>query len=297
MPYFVKFVPYNQNTLSSLINKTIYFSTVYEFNDFNELAYIGTDCSGKPIAFWNIFKKKFDDGVFRSKMLENAYKAGTNKNECIDEFQRRLATHTQDAPTITQKDYEFISENIVFTSVGIFCVSSLDVFYDDSAQLMFAHYADNLRGLALIYEINPPKGRKIEKIIYNKNSTGPGHPDEWLNDNFSNMDNFTNKSNNWNYENEHRIFYKPGISEVNIHEVSLKAILYTVRFPENEIDVLKTICKNIYNDNVKLQAIIPRSPPEYKFGILYDDSDDALNGKCIVDWVLESFPNEPYKAS
>ena len=34
--FFVKFVPFNQNTISSLINQTIRFSTVYDFNDFNE---------------------------------------------------------------------------------------------------------------------------------------------------------------------------------------------------------------------------------------------------------------------
>ncbi len=44
--YFVKFVRYNNHTLSNLINKTIKFSTVYEFNDFNELHYLSPlpDC-------------------------------------------------------------------------------------------------------------------------------------------------------------------------------------------------------------------------------------------------------------
>jgi len=34
----VKFVPYSDRTLENLINKEIYFSTVFSFNDLNELA-------------------------------------------------------------------------------------------------------------------------------------------------------------------------------------------------------------------------------------------------------------------
>ena len=39
---FVKFVPWNERTLSNLINKTIRFSTVFDFNEFNEFRCFST---------------------------------------------------------------------------------------------------------------------------------------------------------------------------------------------------------------------------------------------------------------
>lgn len=33
---YIKFKPYNAHTLASLINKTLHFSTVFDFNDLNE---------------------------------------------------------------------------------------------------------------------------------------------------------------------------------------------------------------------------------------------------------------------
>lgn len=40
--YFVKFVPYNERTITHLVNKTVKFSTVFEFNDLNEYRYLST---------------------------------------------------------------------------------------------------------------------------------------------------------------------------------------------------------------------------------------------------------------
>lgn len=34
--FYIKFKPYNAHTLASLINKTLHFSTVFDFNDLNE---------------------------------------------------------------------------------------------------------------------------------------------------------------------------------------------------------------------------------------------------------------------
>ena len=35
-PFYVKFRPFDENTLIGLINQSIRFSTVYDFNDFSE---------------------------------------------------------------------------------------------------------------------------------------------------------------------------------------------------------------------------------------------------------------------
>ena len=45
--HFVKFVPYNTWTLTSLINKTCHFSRAYDFNDLNELSLAFTSITTK----------------------------------------------------------------------------------------------------------------------------------------------------------------------------------------------------------------------------------------------------------
>lgn len=267
MCYFVKFVPYNQNTLSSLINKTIKFSTVYEFNDFNELHFMAPrGFPGNYPTLSNKIKDFLQKINFRSSILKESRERSFTDNHLknLENFINDYSPQSKDFETFGK----VILEHAVFSSVGIFCVSDIRTFEDDAAQLMFAHYADNLKGLALIYEID---SGYIKKINYNNKddllkSPSGGEFSDWIDHIFtkSSMDDFLNKSNNWQYEKEARLFAKPSIQEAKEHNISLKAILHTTRFKRESLETLNNINKNFYSGRLRIQEIIP-SYQKYMF--------------------------------
>ncbi len=277
MKYFVKFVPYNANTLSSLINKTIKFSTVYEFNDANELNYIAsTQVEAKD------FKAMLDDLGTRWALFENALKSCRHDRKYMSEFKEKLSKYSGDINIFDCNEMRSLIANLAFSSVGIFCTSHIDVFCDDSAQLMFAHYADNLKGLALIYKINNTLIKKIDYKEPNSVRSSSGFADrasKWLAGDFTDISDFTSKSKKWEYEKEYRIFNKPGIASADNSRVELKAILYTTRFDQDNLKTLKTINEKIYNSNIEIKEIY-NSHSHYEFKTLEPK-------KRAIEWLKE----------
>jgi hypothetical protein len=70
---------------------------------------------------------------------------------------------------------------------------------------------------------------------------------------------FLHKSDCWKYENESRIFDKPGIISCEQLDIELKAILYTTRFFYEESDVLEEINKKFYGKNLNIEKIYQSS--------------------------------------
>lgn len=103
----------------------------------------------------------------RIKLYNNMYNAGIYCREFLSKHQEVFCN----SPEFNLSDNTVLIlisyENIAFLAVGILCLSSMEIFDDDSAQLMFAHYADNLNGLALIYHhtgSNTPSPIKYKKL-------------------------------------------------------------------------------------------------------------------------------------
>ena len=268
----VKFAPWNEKTISSLLNKTIKLSTVYDFNDFNEYRYIPTLFYGTKtnIDYTNdtlkILEKKCKNVDFLSnlKTLSMETLNHEGKTKIINFLKEGKVKQLLDPK---EKCLSILNENLAYSSVGIFCISKLDVFKDDSAQLMFAHYAQNLKGIALIYEfkfiIN-----KLHTINY-KSSLKPSAGEEgrcikWYNGDYQDIDDFLYKSQKWEYEKELRIFSKPGIHPAKDHNLTLKAILYTPRFSGEEHDLL-TIKDQIYDGKLIIKKIHPSLSNNHSF--------------------------------
>jgi hypothetical protein len=265
---YVKFKPYNVQTMSTLMNKKVWFSTVYDFNDFNELHYSGLnpekhECEiFKKIydQFKNILSEQFNTLDFKHSLLKAWESPLMHTSDNYNDLLRQLEKPEFDFKSIDNGFLSGISKHIAFSSVGIFCASSLSVFEDDSAQLMFAHYADNLEGLAFIYE--KVKFNDFNEVRYSNNESSLKPPstgcveriERWLNYEFqkNDMNDFLNKSNKWKYENECRLFNKPG--EQAIDDLTLKAILYTDRFNGN-IETLQQINESVYEGNLFIQKI------------------------------------------
>lgn len=96
---YVKFVPYNEKTLAGLINKTVKFSTVYEFNDFNELRFstgITGECIDQAILsqkfdknhLFRFFKEKFGDAAICFQILKGS-RESIYETEWVGTFEKK----------------------------------------------------------------------------------------------------------------------------------------------------------------------------------------------------------------
>lgn len=285
--YFVKFVPFNANTMASLINKTVKFSTVYEFNDFNELHYIGDGFDVNQKLYNSIIENKITECNFVFELLRSL-KVRSFSEEYLLNLENAILNYPIDKKFIDLDHIAKILEHIAFSSVGVFCVSGINIFDNDSAQLMFAHYAENLKGLALIYEID---SSELKKINYAKPEDPQKPPSggmrirvhQWLDGNYEDIKDFLHKSNKWEYENEFRMFAKPDIHSIEKNNIKLKAIFYTPRFTKENLVTLENINTHIYKDNtIKIVEIIP-SIGSYYFSI--------SNNKKITDWIKDNLVN------
>ena len=154
---------------------------VYEFNDFNEYGYISC-LEDLPTLIHsdviNLLKEKFKTLNFLNNLKINS------TERCDEQFHKKITSFLEegkfeDLLKSENKCLRLLEENFAFSSVGIFCASILDVFSDDSAQLMFAHYAKNLSGVALIYEIE--ENSTIHEIQYTSKKGSSGIPTHCIN--------------------------------------------------------------------------------------------------------------------
>lgn len=284
--YFVRFVKFNINILSSIINKTVKFSTVYEFNDFNELGFIsgfmGVSENG-PEFLQNQDKKiisklneYLQNPVKRIQLYQNAYNSGLYSREYLDDYKRDLCNASNFDINNFVKLIPFFYENIAFSEVGILCLSDLKIFYDDSAQLMFAHYADNLKGVALIYKHSNPKASPSRVKYYPKDfeeseirkkngiflKRCSSHRQDiilsWMDGDYTkDIHTFLVKSDKWSYEKEYRLFDRPGIKPASEVGLELVGIFYTPRFSQDSIKVLNNLNDCHYNGGVFIEEIKP----------------------------------------
>lgn len=271
----VKFVQFNDRTIQTIINKTVKFSTVYEFNDLNEQNVIVGLPNEFPTAIAELKKYLSDDNKREnviSKIKENVLCNDENnpKHSQINQYLHTVTSALRN-PT-SWDDFEDIGptvlEHIAYIETGIFCLSGVEVFKDDAAQLMFAHYAENLQGLALLYtlDVNTElpiaieyKGRQIECMDENDYI-------ELIKGKYFGF--FSYKSKNWKYENEYRFFSTPGLQSASSIGLTLRGIFYTERF-DNEAEapklkLLRSINEKYYENHLFIEWLI-KSYQEEKF--------------------------------
>jgi hypothetical protein len=283
--YYAKFRPYNKNTLSILINKTIKFSTVFEFNDFNELSY---DAWGHyEESFIGKLKETLKNPTFRVDLLKeenlrwirNSYPEGEAPQDAYNYFKRMVKTYSS-GMEFDKRFLKILEQSIAFLCTGIFCVSDIDVFSNYAAHLMFAHYADNYKGLCLIYKdrneqdtiYRNPASASLIQVRYNNEFESIGcvsddilkcFEDTYENDSVGKILNkhseivpFMQKYTPWEYEKEFRFLCsKPQIVLAEEYSFFLTAILHTSSYNKEEIKILKKINEEFYDGKVRIQEI------------------------------------------
>ncbi|KHE91279.1 MAG: DUF2971 domain-containing protein [Candidatus Scalindua rubra] len=291
---FVKFVQFNDRTIQMIINQTVKFSTVYEFNDLNEQNVI-VGFPSKSHTFIDKLKNYFSDANKRenviSKIKESVLCNDENIPKCgeVRQYCQTIASLLRN-PTWDgfEKIYwSTIVEHISYIETGIFCLSGADVFKDDAAQLMFAHYANNLRGLALVYtrDVNTKlpttieyKGRQVvcmEENDYVELIKGKC------------FDFFCCKSKNWKYENEYRFFSTPGLQTASSIGLTLKGLFYTDRFDSEaeapKLKLLRSINEKYYENPLFIERLI-RSYQEEKF-LVYKQENSKPKKYDVLEYL------------
>ncbi len=274
--FLVKFRPLTANTLNSLIQKTVKFSTVYELNDFNELNYAGygflsqegeIDKDEIDVEIKTAIETYLTSPSNRVQMFRNAQESGSYCKEYLDKHSYHFLHSPHFTLGTTPELDRFACENVVYSNIGILSLSDISIFQDSAAQIMFAHYADNLKGIALIFEVENNKPHKIQyKQDHGKESWVQCYSVDniikWMEGTYDDMRCFTQKSKYWSYEKEYRLFNKPGLNKCENVGLNLKAILYTPRTNPTFIKTLNEINDKCYNASVIIEELIPPVKPK-----------------------------------
>lgn len=176
--FFVKFRKWNNHTIDSLISKKVRLSRVFDFNDFNEYNFSMLPNEYVHCDYKKFIRKQIEpllcDDTYKKTLLQFAKDTGR-----IDKILQKIndAMHGQGFIKLFEEEFEkdlFMTfcEHYVAYHMAIFCISDINVFEGDAAQLMFAHYAENCSGVALIYKNKGKKG--IEKIKYREMNARKG---------------------------------------------------------------------------------------------------------------------------
>jgi hypothetical protein len=272
---FVKFVQFNDKTIQAIINQTVKFSTVYEFNDLNEQNVIASPPHGFPAVVTELETYLSDANKRENvicKIKENVLCNDKNdpKRNQVSQYLQTIASALRN-PTRDDFDdiyWATVIEHISYIETGIFCLSGAGVFKDDAAQLMFAHYAENLQGLALVYTLGIntklPAIIKYERML--REFMGENDYVELIKGKY--FDFFCSKSKNWKYENEYRFFSAPGLQAASRIGLTLKGIFYTDRFDKeveaSKLKLLRNINEKYYKNSLFIERLI-RSYQEEKF--------------------------------
>lgn len=83
-------------------------------------------------------------------------------------------------------------------------------------------------------------------------------------------DRFLLKHPAWKYENESRVFGKPGIYQAEDHDIQLKACIYTSRLGPDAETTLNKLNEQIYQGNLKLFKVYM---PIHKTGAFYHQEE------------------------
>lgn len=271
MNNYVKFMKF-EHALHAIINDSIKFSSIYEFNDIAELLVnTWTQSKEEKNLEEDILNRYYSTTKNRASLIKHLEQTAIYTDEYKKLINDGLNNCTEISKIIPNNSpnnipgyLSNITKDYLFSNIGIFCISSEQVFQDDKAIIMFAHYGDNIKGLALIYEIPYPvypvdycgeedKNTNFKNILnlsdrllkkIDKSIT----KDEKIIFEERDIEFFLVKSNAWKYECEHRVFGKVGICKASDYNIKLKTIAYyPPMMNEENLKTLKAIAepKNI----------------------------------------------------
>jgi hypothetical protein len=229
--YIYKFVPFNINTLKSLIKNELWFGNPINLND----------------PFECDFKLRFSGELPNDDFLKKYYSEQLKIEDAIIE---RIARNKTNINFLL----EDIRKAILKSTIENFGICSFSKSYNDVK--MWAHYADSHKGMCMIFEkdllINSFQGVKLEEIKYindliDVEIIGSNNNIQISNLDFDEILNLKNSC--WEIENELRLsikfFNKNSRRLLKYNRESLKGIIIGKKM---EHDNVATLC-HLLKDN------------------------------------------------
>ena len=228
--HLFKYYSYNRNSLSVLINKSIWFSKPASLNDPFDLG----------IDFVNYISSiDFD---YMIEVCKNQPGISKERKKELDEI-RELENRSPD-PRARAVGREKANEKLreYLKNSGVFCMSELN----DNI-LMWSHYSDCHRGFCVEFVRSSQNLlgniETTNPVIYSCNYPSPSpFSDEGRRHIFDDL--FLTKSTDWVYENEWRLINEEGDIALPLPG-DISAIIFGLKMPSQN----KATIKNILSDN------------------------------------------------
>lgn len=250
-----KYRPINKNTIESLINNSLHFSSPSEFNDPFD--------TNIPVIFDGSSKEQIRDFFLRDKYVVPGFVVQdvfSNENEVLRKKMVDL---------LNKNDSQHFYRN---ASMCCFSKNNTNI-------LMWSHYADSHKGIVLGFEsyiyrkeddiqyeyINfddkkapfitnskypTQQAFPVWPVIYSENK-----PEEirYCEIPYDTMIKMLYKSPFWNYEEEMRIIFFNKFVNNNIafKKESLKEIIFGANSSENDICTIKKVAEKFYENDIK----------------------------------------------
>lgn len=237
MQYLYKYTSHNTEYKYEIITKSqLWFSKVENFNDpiDSKLDYRQQYTSDEILQYWKNFLK--------------------NKPEHPQTIEEILHNWGNNSSFIKQQNRVYSQQK---SQMGVVCFS-----VNPKNILMWSHYANNHKGI--VYEFKPnlfstsqtslfqafpfkvdyPCSKEYQLLSYAK--TGEERNKQFVKE-------LTTKAPEWAYEEEYRMIdlEKSGNKKFNI--LSLNSIIFGVKTTNDEIDVIKCLCKKYGLNHIKFK--------------------------------------------
>ncbi|MCX6600505.1 MAG: DUF2971 domain-containing protein [bacterium] len=195
----------NNDTLSSIRESTLWFSSPADFNDPYDCQ-LSMDPSGTKEA-WRLFL------VNNLPFVKNS---PVSKNELIRRFIDDKQIHTR--PGYAKELFQRVIDEIR-SSIGVCCFSRID-----NSIPMWSHYADGHKGICIEYDSEKDIGfGNVKKVNYSEE-----YPNTSIRDTKDEIMNklITSKARAWDYEDEYRLVSKTGKVPLMADRKSMTGIIF-----------------------------------------------------------------------
>lgn len=251
--YLYKYCSINHNTLKSIEDGYLWFSSLTDFNDpFEGFRTFSMDVTDEEFLSYHLATR-----TTQFLIAKSMHEDGLSVDEAIERYAKKILPYKEKLLSRWMSDF-FGRMN---TNVGLCCLSEVP-----DHRLMWAHYADNFRGVCLVFNLRKlvdptkmscikvrylkriPKYNYVRKRVADlKKNNGRMSPDFNVK---CDQEMFGTKHHDWSYEKEQRLFsYHQGA--VQFDPSSLVGVIFGTHTTDSDLA------------KVVVAAMNSRSSPKY----------------------------------
>lgn len=232
--YIFKYFTFNKNTITALINNTLWFSAPGSFNDPFDCRYT-IDADPQDYDILNFYYNQAKD---------------TNSKLTKDEFILGYKAPLKPEFLIDLEEHHFQNS---FQRQGICCFSEIH-----NNRLMWAHYADNVKGICLVFDTSIKVNEDYFRFSKSKVKYRGGLIRKFYDASkyFEVTDILYTKNKMWSYEYEirERMSFQKENSNRSVYfdPSTLVGIILGAKMPENDKQTIRNLIKQLTKYKVEI---------------------------------------------